>query len=156
MEGVSRSGPTAAQSRLAFEKEYLLEHPFLKIPYEGLNKTVRGTQRLLEKEISAVLSAIVDIGKKTDTIPKNEAQKTVDTLITRLQTLKRKLAECGKSEEAQVQRNRGRLQHLGRIVNIASADESLVSEWKANRVDRVIADYMLREGHYDSATTFAH
>jgi hypothetical protein len=31
MEHVSSSGPTAAQSRLAFEKEYVLEHPFLKV-----------------------------------------------------------------------------------------------------------------------------
>lgn len=58
-------------------------------PVEGYARTYRTTQRLLEKEISAALTQVNEIGPKNTT--PEAAEKSVDGLITRLQTLKRKV-----------------------------------------------------------------
>jgi len=85
-----------------------------------------------------------------------EACQTVGTLKKRLTSLKRKLEEMNAEEEKQVQRCKARLDHLG-LVSVPEEQraESLLIQWSEARVDRVIIDYMFRQGYYESAISLS-
>ncbi len=63
------------------------------------------------------------------------------------------LDESNKSEQAQVQRCRARLDHLSMLQQLGSKDDH--ASWNNVRVDRILVDYMLRSSYYDTATKLA-
>ena len=126
---------------LAFEMDAALaatqDHAFLKVegehsivtansaqaPTEGYARTYRTTQRLLEKEISTALTQVNELGAKQ--LAPEAAEKSLDGLINRLQTLKRKvhwliesllqncqLVEHVQAEDRQLNKCAGRVSHV--------------------------------------------
>ncbi len=63
------------------------------------------------------------------------------------------LDESNKSEQAQVQRCRARLDHLSMLQQLGSKDDH--ASWNNVRVERILVDYMLRSSYYDTATKLA-
>nr|GLL27894.1 macrophage erythroblast attacher [Ipomoea trifida] len=140
--------PAAPSSKLSQLTESLkLEHQFLRVPFEHYKKTIRSNHRIVEKEISAVISVV---GDATDSdLSGDEAAQRLNSLVSRLQGLKRKLEESGRMENLQAQRCRARLDHL------ESMDVENLSDWNRTRLKRILVDYMLRMSYYDTATKFA-
>ncbi|XP_031096401.1 protein MAEA homolog [Ipomoea triloba] len=140
--------PAATSSKLSQLTESLkLEHQFLRVPFEHYKKTIRSNHRIVEKEISAVISGV---GDATDSdLSGDEAAQRLNSLVSRLQGLKRKLEESGRMENLQAQRCRARLDHL------ESMDVENLSDWNRTRLKRILVDYMLRMSYYDTATKFA-
>nr|GME11707.1 protein MAEA homolog [Ipomoea batatas] len=140
--------PAAPSSKLSQLTESLkLEHQFLRVPFEHYKKTIRSNHRIVEKEISAVISGV---GDATDSdLSGDEAAQRLNSLVSRLQGLKRKLEESGRMENLQAQRCRARLDHL------ESMDVENLSDWNRTRLKRILVDYMLRMSYYDTATKFA-
>lgn len=62
----------------------------LQAPTESYARSYRATQRLLEKEISATLTSVNELGAKQMT--PEAAEKSIDGLINRLQSVKRKVS----------------------------------------------------------------
>ncbi|KAJ0458470.1 putative transcription factor interactor and regulator LisH family [Helianthus annuus] len=122
-----------------------LEHQFVRVPFEHYKKTIRANHRAVEKEISAVVSALPD----TNHLSQDEAVLHLNSLVSRLQGLKRKLEDGSKVEHLQEQRCRARLDHL------ESADGDDISEWNNMRLKRILVDYMLRMSYYDTAAKLA-
>ncbi|MFS7950001.1 putative transcription factor interactor and regulator LisH family [Helianthus anomalus] len=122
-----------------------LEHQFVRVPFEHYKKTIRANHRAVEKEISAVVSALPD----TNHLSQDEAVLHLNSLVSRLQGLKRKLEDGSMVEHLQEQRCRARLDHL------ESADGDDISEWNNMRLKRILVDYMLRMSYYDTATMLA-
>nr|XP_043615328.1 protein MAEA homolog [Erigeron canadensis] len=121
-----------------------LEHQFLRVPFEHYKKTIRANHRVVEKEVSAVMSGLSD-----DDLSQNDAVLHLNSLVSRLQGLKRKLEDGNRVENLQAQRCRARLDHL------ESADDDNISEWNNTRLKRVLVDYMLRMSYFDTATKLA-
>jgi macrophage erythroblast attacher len=134
-----------------------LEHPFIKAPYESLNKIFRNSQKVIEKEISQVISSVNEIHRKKDQISKEEAYQTLDKLVTKLQSLKRKLQETNKEEQQLIQRCKTRLEHLDMIsdVEMRVTNGETQRRWYKIRLDRIMVDYLLREGFYNTAIMLA-
>jgi hypothetical protein len=124
-----------------------LEHQFLRVPFEHYKKTIRANHRVVEKEMSAVISGASDAAAG-DMSP-DDAVQHLSSLVSRLQGLKRKLEEGSRAEHLQAQRCRARLDHL------ESADSDNMSEWNNTRVRRILVDYMLRMSYYDTAMKLA-
>eukprot|EP01112_Ceratiomyxa_fruticulosa_P024295 TRINITY_DN984_c0_g1_i1.p1 TRINITY_DN984_c0_g1~~TRINITY_DN984_c0_g1_i1.p1 ORF type:complete len:388 (-),score=65.97 TRINITY_DN984_c0_g1_i1:349-1512(-) len=135
------------------EGEMELEEYILKAPYECLSKSFRATQKTLEKEITQVMNAMNEIASRKG-ISREEALQGLEKLIVKLQGLKKKLEESRKEEEDHVQKIKARLQHL-KTTSQNSNSVSHQLRWTGTRVDRVLVDYMLREGQYDSAMRLA-
>ncbi|GMN51214.1 hypothetical protein TIFTF001_020364 [Ficus carica] len=125
-----------------------LEHQFLRVPFEHYKKTIRANHRVVEKEMSAVVSAVSDAADRSD-ISRDDAVSHLTSLVSRLQGLKRKLEEGSRAEHLQAQRCRARLDHL------ESVDAENLSEWNNVRVKRILVDYMLRMSYYDTAVKLA-
>jgi len=124
----------------------------MKAPHEGLSKVFRQTHKIVEKEISHVGGIISELCSKqiSDT---NETYSSLDKLVVKLQGLKRKVEESKREEEVHVQHFKARLNYIKALYNTNTPDHK--SKWNISRVDRVMVDYMLREGLYDSAAALA-
>ncbi|KAL6977275.1 polynucleotide 5'-hydroxyl-kinase [Sarracenia purpurea var. burkii] len=139
---------TAPSSKLTQLAESLkLEHQFLRVPFEHYKKTIRANHRIVEKEISSVITVVGDDAEGE--LSRDVAVQRLNSLVSRLQGLKRKLEEGSRAEHLQVQRCRARLDHL------ESADADSLSEWNSTRLKRILVDYMLRMSYYDTAIKLA-
>ncbi|RVE52757.1 hypothetical protein evm_002630 [Chilo suppressalis] len=139
-----------------------LEHPTLKVPYEVFNKRYRNAQRVLDVEARQVASASGEI----DTATKNTAVTTgeIDTLlggmVEKLTTMKRKASEAINEELQAAYVCKKRLEHLkeqATVLNEPSTPQTRTSmnQWRKVRLDRMLVDYFLRNGYYESANKLA-
>ncbi|KAL3523743.1 hypothetical protein ACH5RR_016577 [Cinchona calisaya] len=141
--------PAVQLSKLTQLAESLkLEHQFLRVPFENFKKTIRANHRIVEKEVSAVISGVAEAAADAE-LSRDDAVQQLNSLVSRLQGLKRKLEEGSKTEHLQAQRCRARLDHL------ESADPENLSEWNNTRLKRILVDYMLRMSYYDTAMKLA-
>lgn len=65
------------------------------MPYEGLNKTFRGSQKVIDRELSYVLSAASEAtarSKDPNSTP-DDAINALDNVIQKLTSLKRKVVK---------------------------------------------------------------
>ncbi|XP_046973115.1 E3 ubiquitin-protein transferase MAEA [Vanessa cardui] len=138
-----------------------LEHATLKVPYEVFNKRYRNAQRVLDVEARQVATSVSDI----DTATKKGANSgEIDTLlggmVEKLTTMKRKASEAITEEVQAAFVCKKRLEHLKEQAE-ALADPSApqaktqMNQWRKVRLDRMLVDYFLRNGYYDSANKLA-
>ncbi|KAK9123688.1 hypothetical protein Sjap_013290 [Stephania japonica] len=126
-----------------------LEHQLLRVPFEHFKKSIRSNHRMVEKEISTVISSVAEASNREAAMSQEEAVNHLTSLVSRLQGLKRKLEEGSRVENLQAQRCRARLDH------IEAADAENSSEWSNTRLKRILVDYMLRLSYYDTAAKLA-
>ncbi|KAF6024506.1 MAEA [Bugula neritina] len=127
----------------------VLEHSTLKVPYESLNRKFRNAQKNIDKEISHVNSTAHLI---QTTLDENASVYTVSQLLSsmvaKLKVLKRKASESIEEEAEAAKVCKRRLSHLQEYESLSFADEHL---WKKKRLDRMLVEYCLRLGYYDTA-----
>ncbi|CAA0834130.1 LisH/CRA/RING-U-box domains-containing protein [Striga hermonthica] len=124
-----------------------LEHQLLRVPFEHYKKTIRANHRTVEKEVSGVISGVSDAADSD--LSRDDAVHRLNSLVSRLQGLKRKLEEGSRTEHLQAQRCRTRLEHL------ESAEVDNFPEWNCIRLKRILIDYMLRMSYYETAVKLA-
>ncbi|KAF9578964.1 GID complex subunit containing RING finger motif [Lunasporangiospora selenospora] len=142
-----------------------LEHPFVKvnvkspssIPVEKYRSALKLSQKHIEKEISNLTNTITEIIKKSaqGNVDAKQVEVALDAIITRLSTLKRKLRDIRAEESLYAQRTKVRLQHLEEFLSINSLDSDDFARWSRVRLNRILIDYMLRDGFRGSATLLA-
>eukprot|EP01132_Coremiostelium_polycephalum_P002207 gene2207-2721_t len=137
-------------------QEIQLERSLMKAPFECMNKSFRLSQKSIEKEITNLINTINDINKKKSILSKDEASNTVDKLITKMQNLKRKLEETKIEEENQIKRLKSRIEHLKNASVHSKNDKYQREQFNDTRTDRILIDYFLREGYYDTAVEMAN
>ncbi|CAM8910718.1 hypothetical protein QQ045_033322 [Rhodiola kirilowii] len=142
---VTLAAPSSKLNRLADSLK--LEHQLLRIPFEHYKKTIRSNHRIAEKELSSVIAGVGEAVERD--LSKDEAVDHLNSLVSRLQGLKRKLDEGDRNENLQAQRCRVRLDYL------ESADSEKISEWNNSRLKRILVDYMLRMSYFDTAVKLA-
>lgn len=82
--------PAPPSSRLVHLAESLkLEHQFLRVPFEHYKKTIRTNHRVVEKEVSAVISGVSEAADSD--LSNDDAVRHLTSLVSRLQGLKRKV-----------------------------------------------------------------
>ncbi|RUS16328.1 CTLH/CRA C-terminal to lish motif domain-containing protein [Jimgerdemannia flammicorona] len=130
-----------------------LEQPFVKVPFEQLKKTFRTSQKYYEKELAHLGSSLGDLVAKTnaDKVTPEEASKSIEAMVTRLQNLKRKLADVKAEETLFTTRSKIRLDHLNELTTITTVDSPEFKRWNRVRLDRVLVDYLLRRGFTETA-----
>lgn len=86
---VSAPAPSSKLSQLA--ESLKLEHQFLRVPFEHFKKTIRANHRIVEKEVSAVISGVAAAADSAD-LSHHDAVQQLSSLVSRLQGLKRKVS----------------------------------------------------------------
>jgi len=134
-----------------------LESSLLAAPYENLSKLFRNAHHLIEKEMAQLVTSVNELNSKKASISKSDAAAGLDKMLTRLRALKKKLEESKREEEVFISHCAARAAYLKEVngVDIKEGDNEAVRRWLHLKTERVLVDYMLREGLYDSAAALA-
>jgi macrophage erythroblast attacher len=147
----------------------------MKVPYENLRKIFRTSQKYIEREMTAVQNASLELEKKATqhTYEPSEALKTIDNMIGRVEGLKRKVRTfpCTKwqsqtvgqlsdlSDKSTIPTHaimRKRLEHLNSLDTMPGRDDAEFNRWADTRLDRWLVDWALRTGKEKTARQIAH
>lgn len=81
------TAPSSKVNQLA--ESLKLEHQFLRVPFEHYKKTIRSNHRVVEKEMSSVISGVSEAADSD--MSRDDAVQHLTSLVSRLQGLKRKV-----------------------------------------------------------------
>lgn len=137
-----------------------LEHPTLKVPYEILNKKFRVAQKNLDREVNHVQGTVVEIEKALQNNKNNmqdcatvgELSRLLGGVVEKLNLLKRKAEESITEEFGAAHICKKRVDH---IKEHTSSNSNSISQWKKKRLDRMLVEYFLRSGYYETAIKLA-
>ncbi|KAJ3018644.1 UNVERIFIED_CONTAM: GID complex subunit containing RING finger motif [Siphonaria sp. JEL0065] len=128
-----------------------------QVPLEQFKRAFKTSQKHVEKEWVALATSAGDHLNKIDakTGKTEDALKVVDGLLARFIALKKKLVDSKEEEALYTNRSRIRLQHLDDLLTVPSQESPAFTRWSKTQLDRILVDYMLREGCFDSAKGLA-
>ncbi|XP_013383305.1 macrophage erythroblast attacher [Lingula anatina] len=131
-----------------------LEHPTLKVPYEVLNKKFRSAQKNIDREVSHVQVTMSDVDRclQNQPVTVREMSMVLDGVVEKLNILKRKAVESIQDESESALVCKRRVEHLKEYDKLQG---SAVNQWRKKRLDRMIVDYFLRAGYYNTAIKLA-
>jgi macrophage erythroblast attacher len=133
----------------------LLDQPLLRLPYELSRNNFKSAQRSIEQS-QAKLDDLLKSGLKTASDPDpTKSIASLDQAIQRLQTLKRRLSSLNDTQTSLVQQSEARIEHLEELYHIPTLDDVKYEQWSRKRLDRLMVDYMLRNGYFESARWLA-
>ncbi|KAF2901307.1 hypothetical protein ILUMI_04885 [Ignelater luminosus] len=137
-----------------------LEHPTLKVPYEILNKKFRTAQKTLDREVSHVQQAAIEIERNIsgENAKTQNITKFLGGMVEKLQVLKRKAEESITEELQATNVCKRRLEHLkehSTLTSSGAVSQGALNQWRRKRLDRMVVEYFLRNGYYNSAITLA-
>jgi len=141
-----------------------LEHPTLKVPYEILNKKFRTSQKVIDREVNHVSTALTELEKVY-------TQENVDnsTILTQLDKVQEMLVQLqdkgGEGVLGVVDTGRvckRRLDHLkdgckfdeegdNNDMQLDTTSDIQQKQWRKLRLDRFLVEHFLRSGFYDTA-----
>ncbi|TFK49073.1 hypothetical protein OE88DRAFT_1663441 [Heliocybe sulcata] len=145
-------------NRLNLEGIMLFEEPFVKVPYENYRKVFRSSQRNIEKDLGGLQTAANELEKRWSSggSNTNEAMKSVEGMIGRVENLKRKLSELHETSGKPTQEvMRQRLKYLAQVEAMQTTDDHEFSHWADVRLDRWLVDWSLRKGKDKTARSIA-
>ncbi|CAG9536075.1 unnamed protein product [Cercopithifilaria johnstoni] len=134
-----------------------LEYTSLKVPYELFNKRFRSSQKTIEKnnhylKESADLVAKAMRGDGNKTIYKREIREKMDTYFGRFEELFGTFKQITDEEMELIDLLDTRVKYLQQ----ANTTDVLKQEtWRSQRISRLIIDYLLRSGYFETAQKLA-
>ncbi|KAL0081073.1 CTLH/CRA C-terminal to lish motif domain-containing protein [Phycomyces blakesleeanus] len=134
-----------------------LEQPFVKVPYEQLRKSFRQVYKYTEKELMVLNDKIERCIKAANDgkLSFEKAQMTLDELMKQVEGMTKKLERIKKEEAGHTHRIKARLNDLNVVSGASSAKAPEFQKWTKTRLNRVIVDYLLREGLTETAQRMA-
>ncbi|KAF8884918.1 CTLH/CRA C-terminal to lish motif domain-containing protein [Gymnopilus junonius] len=145
-------------SKLNQEGIMLFEQPFARVPYESYRKIFRTSQKNVERDLGGAQTTANDLVSRgpSGSLSPDEAVKSIDNMIGKVENLKRKLADlhetAGKPNQDVM---RERLHHLATVETLQNTSQSEFSRWADIRLDRWLVDWCLRTGKEKSARSIA-
>jgi len=132
-----------------------VESSILRVPIEAAVSSFRASHKDVENQAIAI-AKYVTTGKIQGS--PQECRSKVEKLITKVQTLRSKVAEAGAKERALLQRCRNRYAALSKEPPAVSEDavgrgDEFVEP--TEKIDRAVVDYLLREGCMETARQYA-
>jgi len=127
------------------------------MPYELSRRNFKTAQRYLERETSTLLTSLSSTTKSSSksSSTQNSTLESLDAMITKMNGLKRKL-EGLHEEELEIHRHsKARLGHLEDLFEVKSLVDVKYDEWSRIRLNRLLVDYLLREGYSEAAAHLA-
>ncbi|KAI6246470.1 hypothetical protein HI914_05574 [Erysiphe necator] len=144
-------------SKLNPDSHLILDQHLLRLPYELMRKNFKVAHYSIEKESTAIKSTLKDTahaslstGTSVDAVLKN-----FDTMLARIRGLKRKLTICAEEERKLQENSLIRIRHLKELYAMQSLDDVKYEAWSRTRLDRLMVDYLLRNGFQNSAVALA-
>ena len=129
----------------------------LRLPYELSKRNLKVAQACIERDCTAVKNSLKDTANASlsNTLSPDDVLKNFDSMISRMQGLKRKLEACTQEDEKLRQSSHARLKHVSDLYAINSFEDAEYVRWSRTRLDRLVVDYLLQKGYGESAMALA-
>ncbi|KAK2592506.1 GID complex subunit containing RING finger motif [Conoideocrella luteorostrata] len=133
------------------------DQPLLRLPHELLRKNFRSAHFTIEKDTSALKTMLKD--SATAAVCRRASQqdvlRNIDAMLSRMKGVKRKLTTYAEEESRLHHQTAARISHLDELYSMRSVDDVKYEAWSRRRLDRLLADYLLRHGFNQSASDLA-
>jgi macrophage erythroblast attacher len=122
-----------------------------------VRRNFKTSQRYVEREKEYLLPALKDSANASlsSTHTPDQTLASLDAMIARMQTFKRKLQTLHHEEQAIQAQSKKRIQHLQDLYEIPSLADVKYDDWSRIRLDRLLVDYLLRAGYSKSGEKLA-
>jgi len=120
------------------------EHSLLKSQYEILNRSVRTSQKLMDRDVNVLKKAA-----KQPWGTKEEAVQKLDKLIARLEGLQSKVEQADKEEDKIVDMLQSRVEYLKKVAS--AKEEKEKSDATRMIAERLVGSFLLEEGFVEVA-----
>ncbi|PHT54257.1 hypothetical protein CQW23_08719 [Capsicum baccatum] len=131
---ISPNTPSSKLNQLS--ESMKLEHQFLRVPFEHYKKTIRANHRVVEKEVNAVINGVVVDADGSDVImSSDDAVHQLNSLVSRLQGLKRKKTVCVNHRVVEKEVN---AVINGVIVDVDDSDVIMSSDDAVNQLNSLV------------------
>ncbi|KAI9714742.1 MAG: GID complex subunit containing RING finger motif [Bogoriella megaspora] len=140
-------------TKLNADSHLLLDQPLLKVPSKLAQRTFKNAQRLVDHEQKHIVEKLKATASAS--LSGTSPLEDLDAMIVRMNTLKRKLETLQEEESSINQQTRKRLQHLQDLYDIPSLADVKYDEWSRVRLNRLLIDYLLRNGFVSTARQLA-
>ncbi|EXJ79871.1 hypothetical protein A1O3_08156 [Capronia epimyces CBS 606.96] len=139
------------------DSHVLLDQPLLRLPHELVKRNFRNTQRYVERERDQILPSLKDTANAalSSSQTPEETLASLDAMIQRMQTFKRKIDKLHAEEETLHEHSAKRIRHLQELYEIPSLADVKYDDWARTRLDRLMVDYLLRSGYSKTASSLA-
>eukprot|EP00300_Choanocystis_sp_HF-7_P006859 c14948_g1_i1.p1 GENE.c14948_g1_i1~~c14948_g1_i1.p1 ORF type:complete len:381 (+),score=77.13 c14948_g1_i1:28-1170(+) len=130
------------------EVEYCMVRPCLEL----MSQTHRSIERIVEKELEALVAKLNKL--KSEFTSVEDLTQTMANLVTAAHRLKAELDNSHQALAAHITNMEARLDHLQALNSSLSQRISEFVQFSDERTNRLIVDFMLRRGCYETATRF--
>ncbi|KAM0820619.1 putative CTLH/CRA C-terminal to lish motif domain-containing protein [Seiridium cardinale] len=143
--------------KLEHENHLLLDQPLLRLPFELLRKNFRSAHYELERDGSFIRNTLKETAQTAvnTSPPTDDVLKSIDSMLARMRGVKRKLTGLAEEEERLYRHEGARVRHLAEIYSMQSFDDVKYEGWSRTRLERMLVDYLLRQGYGESARLLA-
>lgn len=138
-------------TKLEAESHLLLDQPLLRLPNELLRKNLKSAQRQIEMTNKNVTTAVQASNNQSPA----DTLASLDATLAKAQNLKRKLEALQAEEQSLHRQQKARIEHLQELHDIPSLADVKYDNWSHTRLDRLLVDFMLRQGYTQSAKELA-
>ncbi|QPC78908.1 hypothetical protein HYE68_009660 [Fusarium pseudograminearum] len=144
-------------SQIKHDEHLLLDQPLLRLPSELLRKNFRTAHFAIEKDTTSLKTLLKDSATATVSgrASQEDVLRNVDAMITRMRGLKRKLTTSAAEEALLHTQAAARIAHLDELYKMDSVEDVKYETWSRKRLDRLLADYLLRHGYNETAKQLA-
>ncbi|KAK0386341.1 hypothetical protein NLU13_6178 [Sarocladium strictum] len=146
------------ESKIKHAEHLLLDQPLLRLPNELLRKNFRSAHFTIEKDTTALKTQLKDCATAavSGRASQEDVLKSLDTLLAKMQGTKRKLTAQAEEEARLHDQIDARIRHIDDLYTLRTVDDIKYEAWSRRRLDRLLADYLLRRGYNESARDLAH
>lgn len=134
-----------------------IEHSTLKVPYETLNKQYRNVQKSIDRDCSSLSQAVLAAEKQTKSTEcaKNDLISSFANIAEKLRALKKRSNDMRAEEKDLLKLIKRRIEHLKEHETTATTNPVVSRNFKRQRFDRMLIDYFLRLGYFETAQLLA-
>lgn len=125
------------------------------MPFELTRKNFAQARRHIEKTSADTLAALNAAATAATSATPDHTLASLDAMIAKAQTLKRKLEALHADEHMLHRHQRARINHLQDLHDIPNLADVKYHDWSKVRLDRMLVDYLLRQGYVQSASQLA-
>ncbi|KAF5535645.1 macrophage erythroblast attacher [Fusarium napiforme] len=144
-------------SQIKHNEHLLLDQPLLRLPSELLRKNFRTAHFTIEKDTTAIKTLLKDSATAavSGRASQQDVLRNLDAMVSRMRGLKRKLQASAAEEGRLHAQTAARISHLDELYKMDTVEDVKYEQWSRKRLDRLLADYLLRHGYNDTAKELA-
>ncbi|KAF2457275.1 CTLH/CRA C-terminal to lish motif domain-containing protein [Lineolata rhizophorae] len=142
-------------TKLNADQQVSLDQFLLRVPVSIISRNLKNARRLVEREKEWIAKKLQEEIAKGDAGDAQQSAEVVGELVKRLKQLRTKMESLDSELHKLTRSLHARVDHLNQLYTIPSLADVKYEQWSGIRLDRMMVDYMLRQGYIEAARQLA-